>query len=66
MRNLRPTFLGVCADDSHPNFFTGHYCFSIFTFDKPETAAAPRGFMGAAITVGGVYAHLVRDLEVEP
>jgi predicted dehydrogenase len=31
-------------------------------FAKPEEAAVSGGFMGAAINVGEVYAHLVRDL----
>jgi predicted dehydrogenase len=31
-------------------------------FDKPEEAAVGGGMMGAAINVGGVYAHLARDL----
>jgi predicted dehydrogenase len=31
-------------------------------FEAPEEAAASGGFMGAAINIGEVYAHLVRDL----
>ncbi len=31
-------------------------------FATPEEAAVNGGFMGAAINVGGVYEHLVRDL----
>jgi predicted dehydrogenase len=32
------------------------------SFPAPEEAAVSGGFMGAAINVGEVYAHLVRDL----
>jgi predicted dehydrogenase len=33
------------------------------SFDTPEEAAVSGGLMGAAINVGEVYAHLVRDVQ---